>query len=91
MSIFYAIMTEIKIANETNNSIKKSSIILTVLQFIIVLFSIFVALSSFISVSSNINSMGLTIGDQVTKSVKETLDKTIEKIIKEEIQKLKIY
>lgn len=40
-------------------------------------------------VSSNINSMGLTIGDQVTKSVKETLDKTIEKIIKEEIQKLK--
>ena len=35
-------------------------------------------------VSSNINSMGLTIGDQVTKSVKETLDKTIEKIIKEE-------
>lgn len=40
-------------------------------------------------VSSNINSMGLTIGDQVTKSVKETLDKTIEKIIKEEITKLK--
>ena len=40
-------------------------------------------------VSSNINSMGLTIGDQVTKSVKETLDKTIEKIIKEEIVKLK--
>ena len=40
-------------------------------------------------VSSNINSMGLTIGDQVTKSVKETLDKTIEKIIKEEIEKLK--
>lgn len=40
-------------------------------------------------VSSNINSMGLTIGDQVTKSVIETLDKTIEKIIKEEIQKLK--
>lgn len=40
-------------------------------------------------VSSNINSMGLTIGDQVTKSVKETLDKTIEKIIKEEIDKLK--
>ena len=40
-------------------------------------------------VSSNINSMGLTIGDQVTKSVKETLDKTIEKIIKEEILKLK--
>lgn len=40
-------------------------------------------------VSSNINSMGLTIGDQVTKSVKETLDKTIEKIIEEEITKLK--
>lgn len=40
-------------------------------------------------VSSNINSMGLTIGDQVTKSVKESLDKTIEKIIKEEILKLK--
>ena len=50
------IMTEITIANETNNSIKKSSIILTVLQSIIVLFSVFVALSSFISVSSNINS-----------------------------------
>lgn len=50
------IMTEIRIANETNNSIKKSSIRLTILHFIFVLFSIFVALSSFISVSSNINS-----------------------------------
>ena len=50
------IMTEIRIANETNNSIKKSSIRLTVLHVIFVLFSIFVALSSFISVSSSINS-----------------------------------
>lgn len=40
-------------------------------------------------VSSNINTMGLTIGNQVTTSVKETLDKTIEKIIKAEIKKLK--
>lgn len=40
-------------------------------------------------VASNINQMGATIGDQVTLSVKETLDKTIEKIIKEEIRKLK--
>ena len=40
-------------------------------------------------VSSNINQMGLTIGNQVTTSVKETLDKTIEKIIKAEIEKLK--
>lgn len=46
-------------------------------------------LSRLEGVSSNINEMGLTIGDQVTKSVKETLDKTIEKIIKEEIEKLK--
>lgn len=40
-------------------------------------------------VASNINQMGATVGDQVTQSVKATLDKTIEKIIKEEIKKLK--
>lgn len=40
-------------------------------------------------VASNINHMGATVGDQVTQSVKATLDKTIEKIIKEEIKKLK--
>ncbi len=40
-------------------------------------------------VASNINQMGATVGDQVTQSVKATLDKTIEKIIKEEIEKLK--
>lgn len=40
-------------------------------------------------VSSNINEMGLAIGNQVTTSVKETLDKTIENIIKAEITKLK--
>lgn len=40
-------------------------------------------------VASNINQMGATIGDQVTQSVKQTLDKAIEKIIKEEIRKLK--
>ena len=40
-------------------------------------------------VASNINQMGATVGDQVTQSVKATLDKTIEKIIKEEVNKLK--
>ena len=40
-------------------------------------------------IASNINQMGATVGDQVTQSVKATLDKTIEKIIKEEIVKLK--
>lgn len=50
------IMTEIKIANETNLSIKKSSVALTFLQIIILLFSVAVALSSFRSVSKNINS-----------------------------------
>lgn len=40
-------------------------------------------------VASNINQIGATVGDQVTQSVKETLDKTIEIIIREEIRKLK--
>ena len=40
-------------------------------------------------VASTINQMGAIVGDQVTQSVKATLDKTIEKIIKEEIIKLK--
>lgn len=40
-------------------------------------------------VASNINQMGATVGDQVTQSVKATLDKTIEKIIKAEIKQLK--
>jgi len=41
-------------------------------------------------VASNVNNMGAIVGDQVTQSVKETLDKTIEKIIVEEIKKLKV-
>lgn len=40
-------------------------------------------------IASNINQMGATVGDQVTQSVKAKLDETIEKIIKEEIKKLK--
>lgn len=49
-------MSEIKIANETNLSIKKSSVILTVLQTIILFFSLVIAVSSLFSVSKNINS-----------------------------------
>ncbi|MCH5150967.1 MAG: hypothetical protein J1G30_09905, partial [Spirochaetales bacterium] len=48
-----------------------------------------IVLSKLEQVASNINQMGATVGDQVTQSVKATLDKTIEKIIKEEIKKLK--
>lgn len=48
-----------------------------------------IVLSKLEQVASNINQMGAMVGDQVTQSVKATLDKTIEKIIGEEIKKLK--
>lgn len=50
------IMSEIRIATQTNQSIKISSITLTVLQIIILLFSAIVSISSFVSASKNINS-----------------------------------
>ena len=48
-----------------------------------------IVLTKLEQVASNINQMGATVGDQVTQSVKATLDKTIEKIIKAEIKQLK--
>lgn len=62
---------------DENNNLKPFPVVLTEI------------LTRLEGVSSNINVMGLKIGDQVTTSVKETLDKTIEKIIKAEITKLK--
>jgi two-component system sensor histidine kinase YesM len=50
------IMSEISIANQTNKSIKISSITLTILQIIILLFSVIISMSSFVSASKNINS-----------------------------------
>ena len=50
------IMSEISIATKTNKSIKISSIALTILQIIILLFSLAISASSFLSVSNNINS-----------------------------------
>ena len=50
------IMSEISIANQTNKSIKISSITLTILQIIILLFSVAISMSSLFSISKNINS-----------------------------------
>lgn len=61
------IMTEIKIANETNLSIKNFSVVLTVLQIVILFFSIAVAASSYVSVSKNINSSILDMENFSTK------------------------
>ena len=55
------IMTEIKIASETNISIKKSSIVLSVLQIIILIFSLIISESTFLSVSQKINTSLLDI------------------------------
>ena len=48
------ILSEIETANETNKSIKHSSIILTILQITIIIFSLFVAIKGYISVSNSI-------------------------------------
>ena len=49
------ILSEIETANETNISIKHSSIILTILQIIIITFSLLVCINGYISVSKSIN------------------------------------
>lgn len=49
------ILSEIETANETNRSIKKSSIILSILQIIIVLFSFAVSLNGYVTVSNKIH------------------------------------
>lgn len=49
------ILSEIETANITNDSIKTSSITLTILQIIIILFSLVVAINGYISVSKSIN------------------------------------
>jgi len=48
------ILSEIESANETNDSIKHSSIILTILQITIILFSLGVSINGYISVSKSI-------------------------------------
>lgn len=48
------ILAEIETANETNDSIKNSSITLTILQIIIILFSFAVSLNGYITVSRSI-------------------------------------
>lgn len=49
------ILSEIDTANETNSSIKTSSITLTILQILIILFSIFVSINGYITVSKAIH------------------------------------
>ena len=49
------ILSEIETANETNESIKHSSIILTILQITIIIFSFLVSINGYISVSRSIN------------------------------------
>lgn len=49
------ILSEIETASITNNSIKNSSIILTIIQIIIILFSFAVSINGYISVSKSIN------------------------------------
>lgn len=61
------IMTEIKIASETNISIKKSSIVLSVLQIIILIFSVIISANTFLSVSQNINTSLLDMKNFSTK------------------------
>ncbi len=48
------ILSEIESANETNTSIKHSSIILTILQIIIILFSLAVSFNGYVTVSKSI-------------------------------------
>ena len=48
------IVTEIESANETNKSIKQTSIILTIIQIIITIFAVIISINSFITVSSTI-------------------------------------
>ena len=48
------ILSEIETANETNNSIKHSSIILTILQITIILFSFLVSINGYITVNKSI-------------------------------------
>ncbi len=48
------ILSEIETANETNNSIKHSSIILTILQITIIIFSVAVSINGYITVSRSI-------------------------------------
>lgn len=48
------ILSEIESANETNNSIKHSSIILTILQITIIIFSLAVSINGYITVSKSI-------------------------------------
>lgn len=50
------ILSEIETANETNASIKKASVILTILQIIIILFSFAVAINGYITVSRSIKN-----------------------------------
>lgn len=50
------ILSEIESANETNLSIKKASIILTLLQIIIILFSFAISLNGYISVARSIRN-----------------------------------
>ena len=49
------ILSEIETANETNNSIKHSSIILTILQITIIIFSLAVSLNGYITVLRSID------------------------------------
>lgn len=49
------ILSEIETANETNISIKNSSIILTILQIVILIFSLLVSINGYITVSKSIN------------------------------------
>ena len=50
------ILSEIESANETNTSIKRSSVILTILQIIIIIFSLAVSLNGYITVSKSISN-----------------------------------
>lgn len=49
------ILSEIESANQTNSSIKNSSITLTILQIIIILFSLAIILRSYVSVSKSVS------------------------------------
>ena len=49
------ILSEIESANETNESITHSSVILTILQIIIIIFSVAVAINGYITVSGSIS------------------------------------
>lgn len=49
------ILAEIESASETNNSIKRSSVILTILQIVIIIISFAVSLNGYITVSHSIN------------------------------------